>query len=475
MTGPTIGVPETGHRVPGARVALWGGGVALALIALAIAVPALTGWNVHMRWFPPLHAEWAPRVGPGLPAAIIVGVLVIAYGDRLARRMRWRTLLLVVFVVALAWLFSLALVDGLDGIGTILDHRYEYLGTAREVTDFGATLQEYISRIPFSHPDNWPVHIAGHPPGALLFFYVLVRLGLGSALAAGVVVTVIGATIPIAVLDTMRTLGAEGHARRVAPLLAVGPAAIWIAVSGDGMFAAVAAWGVWALARATRAGGGRVSGDWKSVTRMVAWSVLAGLLLGYCVMLSYGLPLLGVLAVAVLIVGRCWWPLPIAAASALAVVLVFAMQGFAWWEAFPVLQQRYWDGVASNRPAAYWLWGNLAAFAVSAGPMVGASLAGAVAVAARRGEVNADRVVPEETESGRGTRTVLLLTAAGWLMVIIADASGMSRGEVERIWLPFVPWALLGLAFFSARVRRVALAVQVAFAILVQSLLQTGW
>ena len=36
------------------------------------------------------------------------------------------------------------------------------------------------SRIPIdAAPDNWPVHIAGHPPGALLFFVLLDRIGLG--------------------------------------------------------------------------------------------------------------------------------------------------------------------------------------------------------------------------------------------------------------------------------------------------------
>ncbi|WP_220347352.1 hypothetical protein [Microbacterium bovistercoris] len=431
------------------------------LIAAAVAVPALTGWNVRVRWFPPLHAEWLPRVGPATAVAIALGVLAIVFGDRIATRLSWRMLQPLVFSAALGWLLSLALVDGLDGIGSILNHRYEYLGTAREITDFGATLREYVSRIPYSSPDNWPVHIAGHPPGALLFFYVLVRIGLGSGLAAGVVVTVIGVTIPVAVLGTMRTLGAETFARRAAALLVFGPAAIWVAVSGDGMFAAVAAWGIWALAHAARAADRRA---------MAAWSVLAGLLLGYCVMLSYGLPLLGVLAVAVLIAGRSWRPLPIAAGAALAVVLAFAAAGFAWWEAFPVLHQRYWDGVASRRPPEYWLWGNLAAFAISAGPMVGASLAAAIGTAAR----SRDRTAVPEREH-LGIRTALLLTLAGWAMVLVADLSGMSRAEVERIWLPFVPWALLGLSLYSGRVRRAALAVQIVFAIVVQTLLQTGW
>ena len=47
---------------------------------------------------------------------------------------------------------------------------------------------------------------------------------------------------------TLRLLGAEQMARRAAPFLVFGPAAIWQAVSADAMFAAVAAWGIAALA-----------------------------------------------------------------------------------------------------------------------------------------------------------------------------------------------------------------------------------
>lgn len=440
-----------------ARTASWGVAGALLLIAAALAIPALTGWRVHVS-VPPLHAEWRPRLGPGTPLAVLLGVAGVVWGPRMAASARWGRLLLVSFTASALWLFALATVDGLDGIGTILDHRYEYLGTAREVDDFGATLREYVERIPYAHEDNWPVHIAGHPPGALLFFVVLVRLGLGSALAAGTVVLLVGATTVMAVLITLRTLGAEDLARGVAPLLVFTPSAIWVAVSGDGMFMAVAAWGICTLAIATRSRG----------LSQVGWSIAAGLLLGYCVMLSYGLPLLGILAVAVLIAGRCWTPLPIAAAAALCVVGAFALNGFAWWEAFPVLQQRYWDGVASRRPPEYWMWGNLAAFGISAGPAIGASFAAVAvwAVSSLRRRTGAERT--RET-------IVLILCAAGWLMVLAADLSQMSRAEVERIWLPFVPWATIGLAVFTPATRRVLLAVQVASAFLAQSLLHTGW
>ena len=291
--------------------------VAVGLAGLAMAIPAITGWDVHVRYFPPLHAEWDPRFGPGTLPAVLVAALASWWAVPLAQRLGWWPLLVAAYVAGLAWMFSLAFVDGADGIGEILEDEYEYLRTARTVTDFPQVLSEFISRIPYDDlPDdipkaNWPVHIAGHPPGALGFFVVLARLGLGGGFAAGVVVTLLAASTAVAVLITLRLLGAEEVARRAAPFLVFGPAAIWQCVSADAMFAAVAAWGIAALAASAVALRG-----W----HVAAWGVLAGLLLGYCVMLSYGLPLLGLLAVAVLVVARRWRPLPWAVLAALAVV-----------------------------------------------------------------------------------------------------------------------------------------------------------
>ncbi len=429
-------------------------GIALLLIVAAMLFPLLSGLNVHVRWFPPLHAQWMPRIGPGTPAAIVLALLAARYAVDLAARMRWRTLLIAAFFSALVWMLSLALVDGWAGIATILDTQYEYLRTARAVTDVGALLREYITRIPLDSVGNWPVHIAGHPPGALLFFIVLARLGLGSGLAAGIVVTVVAATTPVAVMLTLRQLGAEAGARKAAPFLVLGPAAIWMSVSADAVFGAIAAWGLCVLA---------VSATARRASATALWAVLAGLILGYCVMLSYGLPLLGILAVAILILCRRWTPLPWAVGAAVLVVLAFAVSGFAWWEAYPVLVERYWAGVATNRPYLYWIWANLAALAFSAGPLVGAG----VAVALRRAE--------GIRSATRHEAVIVTLALAALLTVLVADLSGMSKAEVERIWLPFVPWLLIGTALLSERWRRWGLGGQLAFAIAVQHLLATGW
>jgi hypothetical protein len=183
---------------------------------------------------------------------------------------------------------------------------------------------------------------------------------------------------------------------------------------------------------------------------------VAGLGFGATTMMSYGLLLAAVPALALLWAARSWWPVPVVAVVALGVVLAFAAGGFSWWDAYPVLTRRYWDGIASARPGAYWTWGDLAALAVSTGPLVGAGLA----TAWRR---------------RRTDRVVALLAGSAVLAVALADASQMSRAEVERIWLPFVPWLTLSVAFLPRAWQRPALAGQMLTALVVQHLLRGPW
>jgi hypothetical protein len=431
--------------------------VALLLVLVAFAVPPLFDWEVWARAprslangeLPPLHGFWEPKlVGPGTLPAVAIALLGWRYAVDLAERLSWRRLLLVSYVAGLAWLLALAFVDGTSGISRVLGDPYEYLRSARAVTSVHQLLETYVDRIPFSAADDWPTHPAAHPPGALLFFVGLVKVGLGGDFAAGLVVTVIAATTALAVLVTLRALGAETMARRAAPFLVLAPAAVFMAVSADAVFAALAAWGLACLAiGATRPTRGRA----------VAWSALAGLLLGYAVLMSYGMPLIGLVALAILVAARSWLPLPVSAATALLVVLAFAAGGFSWWEAYPLLTDRYWDGIAAVRPTSYWLWGALAALVVCAGPMLGAGLAQVVTLRRR-----ADRVV-------------LLLVSAAAAAIVVAELSRMSKAEVERIWLPFVPWLLVSTALLPERWRRWGVAVQVASAIVVQQLVYTTW
>lgn len=433
--------------------------VAVVLFALAVLVAHLPGVDVHAGPAAPLLAAWGPRVGVGTaPAFALVWWSTTSHPWRATSTMGWGCLLASVWALSLTWMVSLALVDGVAGVGGVLTHDTEYLVTARGVDDVGELLRTFVSRIPLSASDHWPVHVAGHPPGALLFFVGLARLGLGSGVAAGLVVCAVAATTPVAVAVTCRALGAEARVRSVLPLLAIGPFAVWQAVSADAVFAAVAAWSIALVALA-------VTASRRSVA--IGLAAAAGLALGGCLMLSYGLPLVGAVVVAVM-AGACGrgadlLRLPAVVAAAVTCVLVgFALAGFAYWNAYPVLHQRYWEGAASARPAAYWMWANLALLAVCAGPL----LFGSLAVAGRRLVLSVRR--PQDDP-------VLTLVAGAFLAVLLADLSLMSKAEVERIWLPFVPWLLLSAVVLPIRWRRPALFVQAGVALLVQSLLVTPW
>ena len=222
----------------------------LAVVAAAFIVPAVFQWHVHADAFAPLSADWQPRFGIGTVPAVAIGIAVVARGISAAQWLRWPALLAGSFALSLAWMLSLALVDGSAGIGAVFENRNESLRTAHHVGDVSTLLHTFLARIPAGSPGSWPTHVAGHPPGSLLFFVALVHLGLGGGFAAGLVVTVVAATTPVAVLLTLDRLGARPAARRVAPFLAVGPFAIWSAVSLDALIAAVLAWSMYVLSRA---------------------------------------------------------------------------------------------------------------------------------------------------------------------------------------------------------------------------------
>jgi len=432
------------------------------LFAAAALYPRLSGTDVHAGWvgWPPLAAAWEPRVGLGTLPALALAVTVVVAGQSLAARLPWRRLLLATWAATWLWTVSLALVDGRTGIDEVFARRGEYVYDAGRVSSIPLMLSEFVSRIPIAATDNWETHVAGHPAGALLVFVGLDRVGINDPLAVGLVALTAGTTATLAVLITVRALAGEGWARRAAPFWAAAPAAVWVGVSADAIYTAVASWGLAALAlAATRP------------HRRIPYAVLAGLLLGLCVYLSYGLVLLAILALAVLIAAHTASPLPWAVGGALAVAAAFTAAGFAWWEAYPVLVERYYDGVANVRPFSYWVWGDLAAATAAGGLAVWAGLPAAVAALRARRARSAAR----GPEVDPGARAIALLGTAAVLSMLVATSTGMSKAEVERIWLPFTWWALCLPALLSRGQRRWVVALQVGTGLLIAHLLSPGW
>ncbi len=187
------------------------------------------------------------------------------------------------------------------------------------------------------------------------------RIGLSGGAWAAVFCVLIGSSAAVAVVVAVRAVADEPTARRAAPFVAVAPTAIWIAVSADAYFAGVAAWGIALLALAAN----------RTVRRPIAVAACAGLLLGWAIFLNYGLVLMGLPALAVLIAARdrkaALTALAAAVAAAAAVVLAFAVAGFWWFDGYTLVRQRYWQGIAVNRPFQYWSWANLASVACAIG------------------------------------------------------------------------------------------------------------
>jgi hypothetical protein len=221
---------------------------------------------------------------------------------------------------------------------------------------------------------------------------------------------------------------------------------VWAGTSLDALFAGLAATGVaLAAVAAVRSSRGHALGS--------------GMVLGVALLFSYGAVLMVVVAAATTAlaaradrpVGPVRLLVPLAAGVLLPLGLAGMIAGFWWIEGLQATGHAYWSGVSGHRPGAYLaLAGNPAALALATGPAVAAGLATVLAA-------------PH--------RSARLLPGAVLAAVVVANLSQMSRGEVERIWLPFVPW----LALAAPGDRRGWLAAQASLALLLQAALVSPW
>jgi hypothetical protein len=462
-------VTRTALRDPptGTDRGFWADLVAAGSAALLVAVAAVVGaWlldhgvPLHVD-APPRGAQRLPHTGPGTVPALLIALLVVLRGPELAARLPWRPLLAVSAATAVAWTMCLALIDGWQrGLADRLTTDTEYLHDIPRVGDVGTMLRTFAERIPGLRPESWTTHVAGHPPGALLVFVGLDRIGLPGGVPAALLCVLVGSSASVAVAVALRALGTEATARAALPFGVLLPGAIWIGVSADGLFAGVLAWGVALLAL----GAARPRLDLAAVVASMA----GGLLLGATLFLSYGLVLAGLLPVAVAVAARRFVPLLVAGAGVAAVVTAFAAAGFWWLDGYQQVVIRYYQPGEYGlvRPYSYWVWADLACLAVALGP---AGVAGL-----RRmfvGRMFVGRMFVGRMLSG----PVVLLCGAAVLAVLVADLSGLSKAEVERIWLPFTVWLVAAAGLLPPRQARWWLAAQAVVALIVNHLLLTTW
>jgi methylthioxylose transferase len=414
-TGPSVGAVGADRT---AAASWWLIGAAAVLLVLCAGVGYLLtvhGGHLHAGSTYPLDGRWLLHITPWMVPAIAVAIASVAFTPTVFTRLPWPAVAPIAMVGAALWATALALIGGPASVVQPITTVPEYLHDVPRVRDVGAGafLRSFTDHVLATAPQPWTTHVAGHPPLATLVFVALATVGLGASGWAAAACILVGASAAASVLSTVRILAGESVARRAAPFVVMAPLVLWIATSADALFAGVAAAGLCAFAHAGAARG----------RRSTAFAVLAGLLLGACLFLSYGLVLLAPLVVAIVIVQRRPGPLIAAAVAVGVVVAAFAAAGFLWWHGYALTRVRVMQGSAyQQRPAAYFVFADPAVIAVMVGPAVIA----AVAMLRRPGWPPGLRPLP---------LAVLVAIAA-------AIASNLAKGEVERIYLPFAVWFL---------------------------------
>lgn len=386
---------------------------------------------------PPLTGNVDPRFPATAGLAVAVGVAGALAGDRWARRLTWRRLLLAAFVAALVWAFALAVWDGSAALTRSARSPVDYLAALPLMGSAGRFLSTFVVEIA-----RYPSHVRAHPPGMALLLQGMDAIGLrGAGWVAALELSAGASSVP-AVLLAVRDLVGERRARTLAPFLVFLPAAVFWS-SGDAVFLGVSAWAVACLILASGSGGRRSD----------VLALAGGALAGAGLFLSYGLVLLGLVPLAVAVSRRRWRPLALAVVPIAAWFAVFAGAGFWWFDGLAATRAQYALSLARVRPYAYFLAADLAALLVTLGP------AAWVAVARLR------------------DRRLWLLVGAALVAVLVADLSGLSKAEVERIWLPFMPWIAVAAAgsFEDDQRRRRWLGVNIAWALAVQAMVWSPW
>jgi hypothetical protein len=241
----------------------------------------------------------------------------------------------------------------------------------------------------------------------VLFLWVLDRLGIDQPETLGLLITLLGCAYLPLLAVAVRSLCHETAARRLLPVLVLAPYAVWLAVSMDAITLLLAA----AFVCCGVLGSER--------DRSWAWSVGSGLLLGTAALFNYAVAWLAVSVIATYFVRRRPLLNVFTGAAALAPLGVFALMGFTWPSGLSAAQADFSVRVGPDRSWALWAALDVLLLLIACGP--------ALLRAVRR---------------VRTTPGWPFLVGAG-LAVLFAVGSGLSRGEVERSWLPFFPWLLV--------------------------------
>ena len=435
-TAPPVATRSTRWSTVTVLVA-WTAVLVVARLWGLVVVHHATG-DLHLGAIP-LFGAWQLLVAWRLGVAIVVGVAGVAVLPVVAARWSWRAVLGATAIGAIAWGGALGFAEDQSVAWGSIHQDYGQHVDRVDASGAGGFLRHYTS-----NQATFPTHLQAHPPGLVLLLWASGKASLdGRGFEVGLALG--GAALAaVAALVVLADVAGRALARVAAPFIVLVPAAVWHA-NADSFYAGVALAAVALLVVATGRNG----------ARRAVLSTAGGALFGAALLLSYGLALLAVPVAVIAVHRRAVAVGAVAGLAVAAVVAVPALWGF-WWPAGLAATKRQYDlNLAGVRPAWYFRFANVAVFALALGPAIAVGL-------------------------GRlRDRAAWIVVGAGIGVVALADASGLSSGETERIWQPFIPLVALAGCALAAPLHRMAarpwLGLQVATALCLQIALRSPW
>jgi 4-amino-4-deoxy-L-arabinose transferase-like glycosyltransferase len=361
---------------------------------------------------PPLLSQFHPSIGPWLPLAIIAILAAIAI---LPGAMRWPTWQFLTVAILLGWVVAVTLAaesHGLSAITAPFRRPLEYWASVPLARSLG--VRAFVSQFP-DFGGRLSLHAATHGPSAVLFLWLLSGLSGGNLLGVSLWVTLVGVVGAIPAYAIAQELAGERTARLAALLFLCAPGVlIYSATSMDAVFMTVVAVALAALVRAPRS---------------PTWAIGAGALWALALSFTFGAFTLGLFAVGIGVIAlrdRRRSAAALIARGAMVVVgmllgllLLRLVLGMNLVADFRAASRANFHDASRARPYLYWVFANIPAFLWVAGIAQTALL------------VHQTRM--QWRARSFGFETVLLCVIA------LSSLSGVFLGEVDHIWLFFIP------------------------------------
>ncbi len=492
-------------------------GSSSALVIAAALVSWATIWGRRVQKNPdvklgaaPLVGQWKFRPSIGYLMPIGMALLVIVAIPRLFVRLRTRWVVSSTVALTTAFTAALAGADGRVAMLAPVVNRSEYWFWLNKMPPTRQMLAKYDQ---YDFIVNFGTHIKGHPPGYVLILKALDALGLAKPWIIASLSYVSAGVVAGSLLVVALRFGTAKFTRKASPMLILAPYAMWMGTSADAVFSALVALGAAGIAMASTAA--------QNARRLITFALLAGLSIGAALYSSWGTVTCGPILAGVLWCGagqgrrpklkqepvheakqereleeglahthvlgsakpsslrsimgsmrgsrgsmgkardRMRRAFPVAGwtlAGVGAIAATMTALGYNWFAGMGLTRRLYWKGTAQFRPWKYFLIGNLGAVLLAVGVVavvgLGLALSGSFG----------------EHRENRWLRVVMVCALIG---VLAADLSQYSKGEVERIWLPFMPWLTLPAALLSRH--RFWLLLQATCAIGLQVMLISKW